>query len=216
MQLSILIPLGPDEEFPAELVGSLAEMALSFEVIVCATNEFLNSGEIPKYVRFVKAEVLGRTHQLNQLAAEASGDWLWFVHADTKISKKVLDSLTTMLRSNRSDCVAYFSLKFYGARHYLCTLNAIGANIRSRFARIPFGDQALLVPKTTFQNVGPYPSRFLSGEDHAWVQKARRLGIPFIQLPATVETSARKYMRNGWINTTLKHIRLTILQEWFG
>jgi hypothetical protein len=66
-----------------------------------------------------------------------------------------------------------------------------------------------LIPRKTFNRIGPYDETIHCGEDHALVWAARRAGLPVRPLRATIKTSARKYAERGWARTTLTHLWLT-------
>jgi len=93
-------------------------------------------------------------------------------------------------------------------------INTIGAHVRSRWLRLPFGDQGLLMPRRVFEALGGFDERHRGGEDHALVWSARRLGVPLRPLRAPIFTSARKYAQLGWWGTTTMHLRLTGAQAW--
>jgi hypothetical protein len=93
-------------------------------------------------------------------------------------------------------------------------LNTIGANLRSRWLGLPFGDQGLLMPRRVFEALGGFAERHQGGEDHAMVWSARRSGVPLQALRAPIFTSARKYAHRGWWATTAEHLRLTCAQAW--
>lgn len=92
------------------------------------------------------------------------------------------------------------------------SINAWGANFRSRFLKIPFGDQAFLLRRKLWEALGRFPVGSAYGEDHLFVWAARRAHIAVIRLPAEISTSARKYTERGWLATTAKHLLLTARQ----
>ena len=48
-------------------------------------------------------------------------------------------------------------------------LNAAGANLRSRWLGLPFGDQGLVLPRASFERLGGFDPALRYGEDHALV-----------------------------------------------
>lgn len=108
--------------------------------------------------------------------------------------------------------LAYFPLAFEQGP-WACKVNALFANLRSTWLNLPFGDQGFFVPKALFFDVGGFPNSFVSGEDHALVQKLRFRKTNKVCLKPALVTSARKYAQHGYLKTTLKHLKLTILQE---
>ncbi len=74
-------------------------------------------------------------------------------------------------------------------------------NIRSRVRQMPYGDQAIFVRATVFHEAGGFPDLPIM-EDYVLIRRLRRIGrIEFA--PATVVTSARRWIKHGVWRTTL-------------
>ncbi len=183
--LSVIIPLAAQEPEPIELLGTL-----------------------PDDCEIILARGGSRATSMNRAAATASGRHLWFVHADTTLEPGAVEALESQLP--RDDAVLYFGLRFDGG--LLMRVTEMGVAIRSRLLRTPFGDQALCISKKSFEALGGYDERAIKGEDHLLVLKARRSGLKVHPVRASILTSARKYQENGWLRTTLLHLRLTLRQ----
>jgi hypothetical protein len=95
-------------------------------------------------------------------------------------------------------------------------INELGVWFRTRILKTPFGDQCLCMSKNVFDDLGGYPTDVLCGEDHMLIRKARRKGVHIVPIKAKVQTSARKYLKNGWAKTTFGHLylwRKQVLQD---
>lgn len=214
LSLSVIVPVGPGELAWRDLLGDLAALAESAEVILvaptgespvdfCAADHGL---ELP--VRWLEAP-RGRARQQNAGAAAARGNMLWFLHSDSRLPA---DTVRTAQNADAPNSLGYFDLRFRGDGPSLVWLNSVGARIRSRWLRLPFGDQGLLLSRRLFHELGGFDESLACGEDHALVWSARRAGVPLIPLEAPLFTSARRYREEGWLRTTLRHARLTIGQ----
>ena len=84
--------------------------------------------------------------------------------------------------------------------------------MRSRWARLPFGDQGFLLSRRTFARLGSFDASLPAGEDHALVWTARTAGIALVDLGQPLLSSARRYREQGWLRTTLRHAGLTLSQ----
>ncbi len=201
-KISAIVPLGNDEKYPKDLIRVLKQNAI--EVLVVAGPErsgpFLSS---PKY---------GRAKQMNYAAQKASGDYLWFIHADTILNQNNIDSLFCKLSYYPEDLL-YFNLKFYDGPYFMI-LNQIGLQFRSEVFHIPFGDQAFCISKNIFRELGGYDEDLSYGEDHVFTWKLRLSGRECLSVGDAVYTSARKYARRGWGHTTFLHLILTLKQAW--
>lgn len=236
MDLSIVIPLAPNEKLSPRLIECLSQVELSgsTEVILVSSDEGTLStcmdGDgggyesrealeridtmVPLSFRCIVAPS-GRASCMNDGAAESKGQVLWFLHADCYFSnqsmKAVNQQLEKVCAQLETNKIFYFNLIFYDGVG-LIKLNQWGVRFRSHFLKTPFGDQGLCMTKNLFQNLGGYDVTAPYGEDHLLIRRARRQKISIESLGVPIFTSARKYIQNGWWKTTVLHQRLWIRQ----
>ncbi|MEO7066897.1 MAG: TIGR04283 family arsenosugar biosynthesis glycosyltransferase [Rhodanobacter sp.] len=214
--LSVIVPLAPTEkEWPA-LQQQLTGLPFGSEVIIVRADAETRPAPAgwPLQVRYRECHSEpGRARQQNFGARLATGNWLWFLHADTQLRPGCLRELQKFLAEG-SDALGWFKLAFRDDGPRLTALNAIGANCRSRWLGLPFGDQGLVLPRHCFEALQGFDEHVSYGEDHLLVWAARHAGLPLRGIPAVVETSARKYAQHGWLRTTLQHARRTVAQAW--
>jgi rSAM/selenodomain-associated transferase 2 len=148
----------------------------------------------------------GRALQMNAGAAEASGDVLLFLHADTRLpddaDRMVLGGLA---RSGRD--WGRFAVKIDGKGPLLAVIAAL-MNIRSWLTGIATGDQAIFVRHDTFRAVGGFPAIPLM-EDIALSKQLKRIGRPLC-LRTRVITSGRRWDEKGVVRTVLLMWRLRL------
>jgi hypothetical protein len=155
----------------------------------------------------------GRATQQNAGAAAGDRDWVWFVHADTRLASDTLPALARFIARDRP-ALGYFDLHFDGDRPVLMRLNTAGAWLRSRWLRLPFGDQGFVLPRTVFDALGGFNPAITRGEDHELVWRVRRAGLQVRPVGAALYTSARRYAAQGWATTTTGHLAETWRQAW--
>ena len=141
-----------------------------------------------------------RATSLNQGAHKATRDYLWFLHADTRITPENAKALEEALKSEQQS-IYYFDLAF--DQKGLIALNALGANIRSKILGLPYGDQGFCLSKEHFDHIGGYPEDTPYGEDLLFIRKAKAKGIKLSATPSKLTTSARKYKEYGWLKLSL-------------
>lgn len=163
----------------------------------------------PHGVRLILSDA-GRARQLNAGAQISSGELLWFLHADSRLSANAVTSVLKAVASDQGD-LHYLNLYFFDGPLGM-SLNTAGVWIRSHVIRIPFGDQGLLTSRRTFERLGGFPENAPFGEDHLFVWRARQLGVRLRCTEGWLGTSARKYAKNGWAATTLMTLRHTVKQ----
>ena len=216
--LSVVVALAPVEPEWCGLARQLAALPMDGEVIVVRAGTRV-AAEPPAwppaldYQEF--ASPPGRSRQFNAGAAAARGRWLWFLHADSRLAPDTWPELNKFLTTDQL-ALGYFDLAFRTDGPPLACLNAWGANLRSRWLGLPFGDQGLVLPRAVFNALGGFDEALPRGEDHRLVWTARAAGIPVVRIAALLLTSGRKYARRGWLATTLVHNGLTLAQAWSG
>jgi rSAM/selenodomain-associated transferase 2 len=135
--------------------------------------------------------------QMNNGAAESTGDVLLFLHADTRLPDNF--DAKVMAAANRKDfCAGAFSLGIDSDARGLRFIEQV-ANWRSRFFQMPYGDQALFVCRDLFNEIGGYPD-FPIMEDFELIRRLRKKGKITI-LSDSVCTSPRRYLNFGILKT---------------
>jgi glycosyltransferase A (GT-A) superfamily protein (DUF2064 family) len=208
--LAIVIPAGPGDRAWEGLLPQLAAARAREVVLVLAQFEDDAVDQLPANVTVVRS-IAGRARQLNAGARRTDADWLWFLHADSRIVASTLDALHRFVDADAT-AIGYFDLRFLRDGPRLMFLNTLGAQVRSRMFGLPFGDQGLLMPRRVYDAIGGFDERLGMGEDHAAIWAAHALDIPLRALRAPVYTSARKYAQRGWWTTTREHVRSTVEQ----
>src|SRR5690606_21611710 len=208
--LAIVIPVGPGDTAWRGLLAQLENAGATAIRIAAARDDDQDFGGLPTSAALLRAPA-GRARQLNAGAAAADDDWLWFLHADSRLAPRSLAAARAFVAADR-DAIGYLDLRFLDDGPRLMALNAAGAWLRSRCLGLPFGDQGLLLPRRLFTALGRFPEDLPLGEDHALIWAARRHHIPVRPLRAPLYTSARRYAHRGWLATTARHLWLTLGQ----
>ena len=208
--LSIVIPAGPGDDAWQGLLAQLESVPVREIVLVRPVDDVPIHTALPPTVRELRSSA-GRARQLNAGAAATSGDWLWFLHADSRLAPDSMDALQRFIQKDRA-AIGYFDLRFLGDGPTLTAINSFGTWWRSRLFCLPFGDQGFVMPRRVLDALGGFDERLAGGEDHALIWSARRAGVGIKPLHASIHTSARKYAQRGWWKTTRQHLALTWTQ----
>lgn len=209
-RLSIVIPAGPGDDAWLGLLRQLQSTAIHEIVLVRAEQDDAIITTLPANAREIRS-VPARARQLNAGAAASTGDWLWFLHADSRLMPSSLAALPRFIKEDR-DAIGYFDLRFLDDGPALTAINTFGTWWRTRLFGLPFGDQGFVMPRRIFDALGGFDERLSSAEDHALVWTARRAGVSIKPVGAFIHTSARKYAQCGWWATTRQHLALTWTQ----
>ncbi|PKO90747.1 MAG: glycosyl transferase [Betaproteobacteria bacterium HGW-Betaproteobacteria-10] len=146
----------------------------------------------------VTTSLRGRGRQMNVGAAQAKGDVLLFLHADTLLPPSAL----TLIREaiGNSACWGRFDVRIEGSISGLGMV-AFMMNWRSRLTGIATGDQAIFVTPEAFRRRGGFPVIPLM-EDvvfSGWMRKES----PPACLTEKVTTSGRRWEKHGLLRTIL-------------
>ena len=145
----------------------------------------------------------GRGGQLAAGAAAVTGDWLLFVHADTRLEGDWVRAVADFIQSpENSERAGYFRLIFDDSAPAARRLERIVA-WRSRNYGLPYGDQGLLIARAFYDGLGGHRPLVLM-ED---VDLVRRLGRRrLVALPASARTSAERYRRSGYFARSTRNV----------
>ena len=221
--VSVIVPIAAGETAWPDLLKNLAEVAPACREILLAGPAAPNADDLAACRRALGSTAvawletpLGRARQMNKAALQASGRFLWFLHADSRLDRRGVAKLARALAA-APEALHYFDLAFEGRRFSLMTLNQIGVWFRCHGLGLPFGDQGLCLARKVFFEVGAFDESAPYGEDHLLVWQARRAGKELRCTGGRLWTSPRKYRERGWLKTTLRHQFLTYRQalpEW--
>ncbi len=150
----------------------------------------------------------GRAAQMNAGAGRASGDILLFLHADTLLPQNAFAKITTALCSGRFVGGA-FNLDIQNSRRIFRIISRC-ASLKHRLTRVPYGDQAIFMLRSYFQEMGGYPEIPLM-EDIELMKRIKRKGWRIIILQDAVKTSSRKWDKDGVFYTILRNWMLQTL-----
>lgn len=147
----------------------------------------------------------GRGHQLHAGALRASGDILWFLHADAVPPDNALALIRAQHTANSTG--GYFGFRFTGTDAWHKSALARLINLRARFGT-PYGDQGLFATRAAYDAAGGFADVPLF-EEVALVRALRRQGS-FACMPAEIGVSPRRWERDGWIRRTLGNRLLAV------
>lgn len=201
--ISVVIPTlnaaaGLPMTLAALVPGVLAGLIREVIIVDCgSTDETIEIAE-NSGARIITTE-RGRGHQLKMGADAARSAWLMFIHADTILDTGWEDETAAFMervesgRRARSAAAYRFALDDQGI---MPRLTEWGVAWRCTLFRMPYGDQALLIPRQLYDEIGGHKKIPLF-ED---VDINRRLGRSRISMLRTAAvTSAQRFRSEGYI-----------------
>lgn len=199
-QLSVVIPTLDSKDSLVQTINTLYDGIISVpgEVIVVDGGSFDNTLAIAETMKLkVVLSEPGRGIQLSQGAQSATGEWLLFLHSDTKLSIGWGKEVMKFIESNSK------TKPKAAAFRYKLDDNTVSAkimeffvSIRSNLMGLPWGDQGLLISRKHYSQIGGYKNLPIM-ED---VNIVLRIGFLRIKiLPVYAVTSAIRYKQDGYL-----------------
>lgn len=193
--ISVIMPvLNEQKALPATL-DALRRQPGAFETIVVDGGSSDRTLEILAQYPWTKviSAHRGRARQMNAGACVATGEWLLFLHADTLLPDGALARLRAW--HDRQDIEAGgFRHRFSGDRSSLRLISWID-NLRCRYSRIIYGDQAMFIRKGLFMTLGGF-SEQATMEDVEFCERLLSVTAPRL-IADPVITSSRKFEQMG-------------------
>ena len=217
-ELSIIIPtLNESEALPLLLADLTRQQGVSFEVIIAdggsvdttcqLANDWFLSGQLSGRCNIGPS---GRGQQLNAGVLVTQSDWLFFLHADSRLDdvsqlRNALGFMQAYQKNQASDTSAgRFALRFDSSAPCLGSSNgekSFGLFYYEAKARLDrsgciHGDQGMLMTKSFFHEIGPFREDLPVMEDTSIAEAIRAAG-QWLLLPGEIVTSARRFQVEG-------------------
>ena len=227
-QLSIIIPILNEAKTIGKLLRHLNEHSTDENIaeiivvdggstdgsqdILSKPERFSSSTEalvkVDKPFRFVISSK-GRAKQMNLGAKHATGNILYFLHADS-FPPKDFDRLiiSEVKKGNLAGC---FRLKF-DSNHWWLRLASWLTQFHWRACR--GGDQSQFITKKLFQDIGGYDENYIIYEDNILINALYKRK-QFKVINKKLITSARRYQEKG-IWRLQYHFWTIYVKKWFG
>ncbi|GAA2494706.1 TIGR04283 family arsenosugar biosynthesis glycosyltransferase [Streptomyces gobitricini] len=192
-RVSVIVPVLNEEAVIRSALSRLCRDFPDCELIVVDGGSTDATAELAAPHATVVTSERGRARQMNEGARHASGDILWFVHADTAVDPGALGQIRAAL-ADPAVVGGGLTLRFDRRTPALNHL-ARASNARARRLHHIFGDQAMFVRRTVFDALGGFPDLAIM-EDLEMSRRLHRRGRLCL-LPATSTASSRRLVAHG-------------------
>jgi rSAM/selenodomain-associated transferase 2 len=210
-QFSIIIPVLDEVYIINQMIAHLYNLHLkhTFEIIVVDGDPrggTINSISLAEVKKIIAPK--GRGVQLNRGAGAAKGDILIFLHADSRLNSDALNKIYSAFKQKNTAAGA-FSLQIRSPKRVFRIIE-MGVSLRGRLTKFPYGDQAIFMKKQLFFRLGGLKDIPLM-EDVELIRRIKKTGGKIAILPTKVQTSARRWEKEGVLYCTLRNYALILL-----
>ena len=154
-KISIIIPTINEANNLPLLLSDLSSIQKEGEIIIvdCGSEDkTIDIANIYGTKVFISKE-RNRGLQLDIGAKNSKGEWLIFLHADTRLSHDWYKKINSILKGNKNS-IYYFKFKINHKKIIYRVLEIL-VNFRSKYFKEPYGDQGLIIHRSTyFKNNG--------------------------------------------------------------
>ncbi len=192
-EISIVIPTLNEETTIRATLDHLTQSCPGCDIIVVDGGSTDQTVAIARTYARGLISPPGRARQMNAGAREATGDILWFIHADSSVDPDAMPAIQQVL-TNPAVVGGGLRLAFDDPAWDLRLIAAL-SNLRARTLGWIFGDQSLFVRRSAFDAIGGFPDIALM-EDLELSRRLRRRGHLAL-LSAVSRTSARRFRSGG-------------------
>ena len=157
---------------------------LSFLTIVLSGSKYINTKEGNRGI------------QLSKGAEKTSGDWLLFIHADSRLpedwSKHVLKLINSEATKNT---IWYFKFKVL-RKGILFSFLQMSVNIRCLFLNTPYGDQGILVHKDAYKFLNGFNNLPIM-EDIDFIERAKNNNYKIKSIGGSIYINTRRWHKKN-------------------
>ena len=204
MKISVIIPTLNEVAIIADQVRSIQSKSIGKDVEIIVADAYSNDGTAEKAAeagaKVISVAKCCRAKQMNAGANEATGEVLYFVHADLTVPDSFVEDIFDGVNNGH---------------HYGCYMVTFDRPVKglkfnsslSKYQGIFFrgGDQTLYMTKSFFDKIGGFDDSVVIMEDYEILLRARPHQKIHI-MPNQVIISARKMEQNNYFRTNVINV----------
>ena len=207
--ISVIIPTLNEAETIQTMLAHIYQLDNKMELIVADGNSTDETVIKAKSLAKIIHAPRGRGAQMNAGARIASGDILWFLHADCFPHSTSIHAIQQAL-TNPDIVGGAFDYSINDSRRFFRLVEYL-SNSKNHCLNLIYGDMGIFVRKRIFKAIGGYKEIPLM-EDMEFCKQLKKMG-EIVILPHRIKTSARRWHQDG---ITKNYIRNWILQLCWG
>ena len=205
-KISIIIPTINEANNLPLLLSELLTTYREGEIIIVDCGSEDRTIDVAKIygAKVYRSKEKNRGLQLDIGAKNSKGEWLIFLHADTRLTHDWFRKINSVFNGDKN-YIYYFKFKINHKKMIFRVLEIL-VNLRSKFFKQPYGDQGLIIHKTNyFKNNGFRKIPLMEDVDFLRRLKNKK-DLKQLNLPIFI--SSRKWERTNIFLQALKNWNL--------
>ena len=202
-KISIIIPTINEANNLPLLLSDLSMNHEEGEIIVVDCSSEDKTIDIAKIygANVYKSKERNRGLQLDMGAQNSIGEWLIFLHADTRLTHDWFTKIKTILKGDKN-LIFYFKFKINDKKISYRVLEIL-VNFRSKFFSKPYGDQGLIIHRSMYHKNNGFRKIPLMEDIDFLSRLENKKDLKQLNLP--IFTSSRKWEKTNIFLQALKN-----------
>ncbi len=202
-KISIIIPTINEANNLPLLLSDLSVMHPEGEIIIVDCGSEDKTIEIADIygAQVYKSRERNRGLQLDIGARKSKGEWLIFLHADTRLTLNWFSKIKSVVKGDKN-FIYYFKFKV-NDRKIIYRFLEILVNIRSQYFKQPYGDQGLIIHRSAYLENKGFKKIPLMEDVDFFNRLKNKKNLKQLNLP--IFTSARKWRKTNIFLQALKN-----------
>jgi rSAM/selenodomain-associated transferase 2 len=202
MQVSIIVPVLNEAPLISRFLTHLRQRAPEAEIIVADGGSSDGTAELATgFCNQVVTTERNRAAQMNLGARAATGNVLWFVHADVEVPRECLPEIARLL-DDRTVVGGFFRIRLPHSQP-IYRLTDSFAHYAGLFLKMRCGDHGIFCRREVFMDAGGFPEVLLM-EDIEFFRQLRRCGR-VLHSDKRIVVSPRRYEAVGRARLTFAY-----------
>ena len=210
-KISIIIPTINEANNLPLLLADLSLIQKEGEILIvdCGSEDKTIDVANIYGARVYKSKEKNRGLQLNIGSKKSRGDWLIFLHADSRLTNDWYTKIKSVLKADKN-YIYHFKFKINNNK-IIYRLLEILVNCRSHYFKQPYGDQGLIIHKSIYLKNNGFKNIPLMEDVDFFRRLKNKKDLKQLNLP--IFTSSRKWERTNIFVQALKNWNFR--RRWF-
>ena len=204
-KISIIIPTINEANNLPLLLSDLSNIYKEGEILIIDCGSEDKTIDIANIygAKVYKSKERNRGLQLDMGAKNSKGEWLIFLHSDTRLTHDWFTKIKSVLKGHKN-FIYYFKFKI-NDKKIIYRLLEVLVNFRSKYLKQPYGDQGLIIHREIYLKNNGFRKIPLM-EDVDFFRRLNKKDLKQLNLP--IFTSSRKWEKTNIFLQAIKNWNL--------